>query len=367
MIPAASTQQPPAAERGAQYRRALWLPHNHFWNGRSHHQIRYVILHAFAWPGANPSAEEVARLYQKSHEKRGPHYIVDRAGNVAQCVREQDAAWSNGVISAGAADWWGQRGNPNLETLSIEVVKMHGDHSDAVGPAQMQAVFLLVAYLIRKYEIPARWADAVGGVTGHFSIDPVHFKYCPGPFPWVELFHSLVAPGDYPGSGLVYADRAGVIPADGVVNGTGAGYFAPVRPTVDAPASGAVPVPTGGAGGGTGSGEPAPSVSERAHDALQEAPGFYGIVRATDTAEQFAGLNVSTFSDVPNWLASNGVALLFRLLLILLGLGLIGALLWSLVRRNEWMGNAGGDLIPLALANVSATGNAGKGAPDEAS
>ena len=98
-------------------------------------------------------------------------------------------------------------------------------------------------------------------------------------------------------------------------------------------------------------------MAARTHTALQEAPGFAGIVKATDTAEAFQPLTISTLSDIPNWLATNGLALLVRLLLIGLGLGLIGALLWSLVRRNSWMGKAGGDLIPLAFANASATGD----------
>jgi N-acetyl-anhydromuramyl-L-alanine amidase AmpD len=34
-------------------------------------------------------------------------------------------------------------------------------------------------------------ADAIGGITGHSSIDPVSRSHCPGPYPWDELFTYL--------------------------------------------------------------------------------------------------------------------------------------------------------------------------------
>jgi hypothetical protein len=36
-----------------------------------------------------------------------------------------------------------------------------------------------------------RWADASGGITGHYSLDPVNRGRCPGPYPFDELFAFL--------------------------------------------------------------------------------------------------------------------------------------------------------------------------------
>jgi len=333
---------------GTQYPRAEWLPHNHYWPGRQKHVIRYIIIHAVA--GAYSSAVQNAKQYQRGKADIGPHYIVDRAGNVVQCVREENAAWSNGAVTAGAESWWGKRGNPNLETLSIEFVKTRGDHSDAITPAQQEAGFLLISHLARKWQIPPRWADSAGGITGHFSIDPVTARLDPGPFPWDELFFKLVAPADTPLSAFNYA-------------------AAPTRnPAMKSGGLPMQPIQTGPHGSGIATQPPAPkpdinTVGGRAHQVLQEAPGFAGIVAAANEAEQFQGLTVKTLTDIPGWLAANGLALLVRLMLIALGLALVLALLWSLVRRNSWVKDAGPDLIPLALSNMSATGNTRAPAP----
>jgi N-acetyl-anhydromuramyl-L-alanine amidase AmpD len=333
---------------GAQYPRADWIPHNHYWPGRQKHTIRYIIIHAVA--GAYSSAADTAEQYRRGKADIGPHYIVDRAGRIVQCVREENAAWSNGAVTAGFDTWWGSRGNPNLETLSVEFVKTRGDHSDAITRAQIEAGFLLIAHLMRKWQIPPRWADSAGGITGHFSIDPVNAKYDPGPFPWDELFHSLLAPAERPVSHITYAaapTRNPAMRSNGLPEQPGARGGA----TATAPSSAKADAKT-----------EAMTVGERAHAALQDAPGFAGIVAATNEAEQFQGLTVKGLGDIPNWLAANGLALLVRLALIGLGLALVVALLWSLVRRNSWMKDAGGDLIPLAFANASATGDsAGQG------
>ncbi len=128
--------------------------------------------------------------------------------------------------------------------------------------------------------------------------------------------------------------------------------------------------------GGQGPTSP-PGGGARAHTILQDAPGFAGITRAIDTAEQFnkwqppsasvpanvgdinvgiAGQSVnihvpgasdlaaaaarsqsaaSTASYTLGWIVNNITPLLFRAFLIILGLGLIAALLYAQVRRSE--------------------------------
>lgn len=171
-----------------------WLPHAHFWPGRAGHRIRYVVVHGTASPDM-ATAEAVARYFQTTTRETGTHYIVDKDGAVVQCVREEDSAWGNGAVTAGHDPWWGTRGNPNLETISIEHVKLGAKNEDALTPAQAAASFRLIAYLSAKHGIPRRRADAEGGITGHTSIDPVHRAFCPGAYPWEGLFGYLEGAG----------------------------------------------------------------------------------------------------------------------------------------------------------------------------
>jgi len=41
-----------------------------------------------------------------------------------------------------------------------------------------------------------RLADASGGITGHFSTDPVNRSRCPGAYPWDQLWAFLKGEGD---------------------------------------------------------------------------------------------------------------------------------------------------------------------------
>jgi hypothetical protein len=174
----------------AEYPGAAWMPHRHFWEGRSGHHIRYVIVHGTASPDM-ATAAAIAHYFQTTTRETGTHYVVGKDGAVVQMVREADSAWGNGIVTAGHDPWWGTRGNPNLETVSVEHVKIGAHNEDAITPAQAAASFRLVAYLCAKYAIPARRADAAGGITGHYSIDPVNRKFCPGPYPWDGLFSYL--------------------------------------------------------------------------------------------------------------------------------------------------------------------------------
>lgn len=82
-------------------------------------------------------------------------------------------------------------GNPNSVTFSIEHCKPDSANASSLTDAQKRASFALIAYLCDKYNIPKRWADANGGLTGHFSMDPVDRSRCPGNYPWDELFAYL--------------------------------------------------------------------------------------------------------------------------------------------------------------------------------
>lgn len=165
---------------------ALWLPSVNYFPGRAHYQARYVIIHGTAGFG---SAEEVGRYFQTADV--ATHYTIGRDGRIVQSVREHDAAWGNGYVTTGHDPWWSHEVNPNYLTISIEHVKPHHDNSDELTAPQQAASFTLVRNICLRHQIPLRAADHEGGITGHYSMDPVGRSFCPGPYPWQELFAYL--------------------------------------------------------------------------------------------------------------------------------------------------------------------------------
>ena len=174
---------------------ALWIPSPSYFPLRYGHQPRYVILHGTA--GFN-SAEEVGLFFQTAGV--ATHYTIGREGSIVCSVDEDHAAWGNGFISGipgPAGDgihhdpWWSKDLNSNLLTVSIEHVKPSRDNSDELTEPQAAASFRLVHSICQRHRIPARPADAQGGITGHFSMDPLNRSFCPGPYPWAELFAFL--------------------------------------------------------------------------------------------------------------------------------------------------------------------------------
>ena len=165
---------------------ALWIPSPNFFAQRAGHSPQWIILHGTA---GFPSAEAVGYYFQ--HADVATHYIIGRDGVVIQTVRESDGAWANGGISEGHDPWWTRAINPNNITISIEHVKPSKDNSDELTDIQKQASFLLIEHICQRHNIPPYLADEQGGITGHFSMDPTNRHFCPGPYPWEELFAYL--------------------------------------------------------------------------------------------------------------------------------------------------------------------------------
>jgi len=176
----------------ADYAPALWIPTTHFWSGSGGQQRKWIILHGTA---GGSSAQAIASYFQSNNPPTSVHYVIGQDGVVAQCVGEANSAWGNGVLSAGHDSWWSDAINPNLQTFSIEHVKPSIDNSDQLTAAQQAASFALIKHLCDTYNIPRRQADANGGITGHFSIDPVNRSRCPGPYPWAALWAYLGSGG----------------------------------------------------------------------------------------------------------------------------------------------------------------------------
>src|SRR5579862_2815105 len=176
------------ARMSQDYAPAKWIGTSHFWAGRSGYTPRWIIVHGTA---GGTSAEDVAYYFQSNDPPTSTHYVVGLHGEVVQCVSEADTAWGNGIVTDGHDPWWSPNLNPNFLTFSIEHVKPATDNSSVITSAQKAASFALIKHLCERYNIPMRRADASGGITGHYSIDPVNRGFCPGPYPWDELIAYL--------------------------------------------------------------------------------------------------------------------------------------------------------------------------------
>jgi len=163
---------------------AIWIPTANMWANRYGHTPTHVILHGTGSQGS-PTAQNIGNYFATPAAQVSAHYVVGRDGTIVQCVSEHDAAWANGVLTEGADPWWSI--NPNLVTISIEHVN-DANNSLSFTPVQQQASFRLIAHICQRWNIPFRKADAHGGITGHFSIDPVYRAHCPGNYPWNALF-----------------------------------------------------------------------------------------------------------------------------------------------------------------------------------
>ncbi len=173
----------------AEYPAASWYPTPGFGVPTGTHgqnKPRWIILHGTA--SGDGTAMQQAR-YFASTKQHGVHFVIGKDGTVIQMIALADAAYGNGIIQSPHDSWW--TGNPNLCTISIEHCKTKPDNSDVLTPAQQDASFKLVAWLCKTLHIPARQADAQGGITGHFSIEGIDRKNCPGAYPWAALWKYL--------------------------------------------------------------------------------------------------------------------------------------------------------------------------------
>lgn len=101
-----------------------------------------------------------------------------------------------------------------------------------------------------------------------------------------------------------------------------------------------------------------PGAGATAHALLVELPGFYGICAAIDAAEQFvpykppSGITsaVSGPGYTLTWLVKNIVAFAVRMGLMGMGFLILYALVLALININKWLEEAGGLVLPLAVA-----------------
>jgi len=175
---------------------AIIIENGNCFANREGYNPKWLILHGTA---GGSSAENIGYYFQGTENTNNPvsaHYIVDQSGIVVQCNQESDGAWANGYISEGHDSWWSDDINPNNLTISIEHVKSTTDNSAHLTQLQQNASFKLIQHICIRNNIPMRQADESGGITGHYSIDPINRSQCPGNFPWADLWQFLGEQGD---------------------------------------------------------------------------------------------------------------------------------------------------------------------------
>jgi len=158
--------------------------------GRYGLKPRWVILHGTA---GGTSAQAIAQYFQSTQGSNNPvsaHYAIGQDGQIVQCNAESDGAWANGVVTAGHDPWWSENDNPNPNnvTISIEHCKPDDANVTVLTAAQQASSFWLIKDICQRNNIPMRPADVSGGITGHYSIDPINRSRCPGNYDWKALW-----------------------------------------------------------------------------------------------------------------------------------------------------------------------------------
>ncbi len=140
---------------------------------RTPRTIERIVIHVTY--GRNPKARATANYVKSGAENRfaAPHYAVGQAGEVVQCVPESKIAY--------------HASSANANSIGIE----HSANPDGMLPtqAQYEASADLVAYLLRKYNLPPDRTH----VLGHSEADPrTTHTGCPNSVWDWDLYMALV-------------------------------------------------------------------------------------------------------------------------------------------------------------------------------
>lgn len=159
-----------------------WIGSPNFATGRGGNKPLAIINHIMCG-----TLDGTDSWFKNPSSQVSAHFGVGKDGSVHQYVKEEDTAWANGRKSSPDQDWLSQfpAVNPNQWTISIE----HEGYPDQpFTPEQIAATIELHKYLVNKWGIVIDDTH----ITGHFRIDSVSRKDCPGPnFPWAQIFDAL--------------------------------------------------------------------------------------------------------------------------------------------------------------------------------
>ncbi len=144
----------------ADYRHAAWhraADNNYTNSARGPRDIDIIVVHV-----AQGSYSGTVGWFEKSRSNVSAHYVVNRNGKVAQCVRNEDIAWH-------AGDW-----SYNRRSIGIEHA---GYASEPKTARQYRSSARLSAYLSRRFGIPVDRRH----IIGHRDVPGVN-RTCPGRF-----------------------------------------------------------------------------------------------------------------------------------------------------------------------------------------
>lgn len=170
-----------------------------------------LVLHKTA---GGSSAEAIAHMFATASDKRSAHFVVGQDGHVIQCVHLVDGAGANCCLESGHDPFWdglaARFTNLNWCTISIEHVDAATDNSSPLTPAQQQASFTLIKWLVDQYgfDISPDGKGQMKEIKGHNTLDPVDRARCPGEFPWSELMSFLQNPAPSPPQNNPHQDQA---------------------------------------------------------------------------------------------------------------------------------------------------------------
>lgn len=157
----------------------IFHPSPNFSTGRKGKKIIAIVNHITA--GA---ADGALSWLCNPQSQASAHYLVTKAGQIFQLVKDEDTAWHAGIVNQ--ANWSLYDGtNPNYYTLGIEHEALAGE---ALTEKQYQATLWLHQQLTSRWNIPIDQDH----IIGHYRLDSVNRPNDPGPqFPWNRLFVDL--------------------------------------------------------------------------------------------------------------------------------------------------------------------------------
>ena len=143
-----------------------WIGSPNFAAGRAGYRPAAIVVHI-----AEGSAAAVDSWFRNPASQVSAHYLVTKAGELHQYVREEDQAWHAGRVDHPTWPNIIAGVNPNRYTIGIE---HEGQDADAWPDAMYERSARLLAEIHCRWSIPLDRAN----VVGHREI--YSLKTCPG-------------------------------------------------------------------------------------------------------------------------------------------------------------------------------------------
>lgn len=133
------------------------------YNKGNNRKINYIVIH---YVGAEGSAENNCKYFERFYRGASAHYFVGHKGEVWQCVEDKNIAWHCGAIK------YKHKLCRNANSIGIEMCCRKGSNWYFENET-VTATLALVKELMTKYNIPA------ANVIRHYDVTG---KKCPEPY-----------------------------------------------------------------------------------------------------------------------------------------------------------------------------------------